>query len=293
MKQIALSLAVLAASGAYVLEQPATGTADSLLGGPLPAAASEAMPPQSPLRPTAPSVAPKPKTANLLSKNDSKPAVSPETTSAVDTAEPARLASAAWPVAAPNPPAVQPAAAPATTSVRAPAKAQTDSIVSASIAKSPDPVETVAAQTTPAAVPIVAAEATATPEFAPTPVDFIPIPQPRPPYPDQPVHLVQARTTTAAGTFSDGVYTGPAADAYYGTVQLQAVVQNGRLASLRLLRWPNDRRTSIWINRQALPMLRDEAITAQSANVDMISGATLTSRAFIRSLGGALDKARS
>ena len=40
-------------------------------------------------------------------------------------------------------------------------------------------------------------------------------------------------------------------------------------------------------------MLRDEAISAQSANVDIISGATLTSRAFIRSLGGALRQATS
>jgi uncharacterized protein with FMN-binding domain len=40
-------------------------------------------------------------------------------------------------------------------------------------------------------------------------------------------------------------------------------------------------------------MLRDEAISAQSADVDIISGATLTSRAFIQSLGGALNKASS
>jgi len=40
-------------------------------------------------------------------------------------------------------------------------------------------------------------------------------------------------------------------------------------------------------------MLRDEAISAQSANVDIISGATLTSRAFIQSLRGALKKASS
>jgi uncharacterized protein with FMN-binding domain len=93
--------------------------------------------------------------------------------------------------------------------------------------------------------------------------------------------------------YADGVYTGPAADAYYGLVQLQALIQDGRLAALKILQYPSDRRTSIRINRQALPILRDEAISAQDANVDIISGATLTSRAFIRSLGGALKKASS
>ena len=93
--------------------------------------------------------------------------------------------------------------------------------------------------------------------------------------------------------FADGTYTGPAADAYYGLIQIQASIQGGRLTALKVLKYPNDRRTSVSINRQALPMLRDEAISAQSANVDIISGATLTSRAFIQSLGGALKKAAS
>ena len=94
-----------------------------------------------------------------------------------------------------------------------------------------------------------------------------------------------------SGGYNDGVFTGPASDAYYGIIQLQALIQNGRLSALKLLQYPSDRRTSIRINRQALPMLRDEAIRAQSADIDIISGATLSSRAFIRSLNGALRKA--
>lgn len=97
----------------------------------------------------------------------------------------------------------------------------------------------------------------------------------------------------AAQGYADGVYTGPPADAYYGIIQIQAIVQGGQLSALKVLKYPSDRRTSISINRQALPMLRDEAIRAQSANVDIISGATLTSRAFVQSLRGALKKASS
>ena len=94
-----------------------------------------------------------------------------------------------------------------------------------------------------------------------------------------------AMRVVAHSAYADGAYTGPVADAYYGLIQIQAVVQGGRLAGIKVLQYPSDRRTSVLINRQALPMLRDEVVSAQSANVDIISGATLTSEAFIRSLG--------
>lgn len=90
---------------------------------------------------------------------------------------------------------------------------------------------------------------------------------------------------------ADGTFDGPAVDAFYGLVQIEANVQNGKLASIRVLQFPSDRRTSIMINRQALPVLRLEAVAAQSADVDIVSGATLTSEAFIESLGAALKQA--
>lgn len=100
-----------------------------------------------------------------------------------------------------------------------------------------------------------------------------------------------AMTTVAAQGMADGTYTGPTTDAYYGPMQIEAVVQGGQIVKLRALQYPSDRRTSLAINRQALPMLRDEVIAAQSADVDIITGATLTSQAFIRSLRGALAQA--
>ena len=60
------------------------------------------------------------------------------------------------------------------------------------------------------------------------------------------------------GRFADGIYTGPPADAYYGLIQIQAIVQGGRLVGIRVLRYPSDRWTSVRINRWALPILRDE-----------------------------------
>lgn len=121
-----------------------------------------------------------------------------------------------------------------------------------------------------------------------------PVPPPQPTLRDEPVTVRQAAMALAATAgLIDGTYTGPAVSAYYGLIQIQAVVGGGQLIGIKVLQYPSDRRTSIAINRQALPMLRDEAVAAQSANVDIVTGATLTSEAFIRSLGSALQQVKS
>lgn len=101
-------------------------------------------------------------------------------------------------------------------------------------------------------------------------------------------------TTPVAVTsgYKDGVYTGDVTDAFYGNVQVQVTISGGRLINVTFLQYPNDRNTSIEINSQATPLLAQEAIQAQSAQVDGVSGATQTSRAFIQSLQSALDKAK-
>lgn len=90
------------------------------------------------------------------------------------------------------------------------------------------------------------------------------------------------------GQYADGSYTGAVADAFYGTVQVEAVVQDGKLADVKFLQYPTDRPASRLINDEAMPLLIQEAITAQSAQVDTASGATFTSEAFRESLASAL-----
>lgn len=104
---------------------------------------------------------------------------------------------------------------------------------------------------------------------------------------------VRTAPVAVKARFADGTYAGTTENAYYGLVQIQAVVQGGRLVGIKVLRYPSDRSTSVAINRSALPKLRDEVIKAQSANVDIVSGATLTSEAFIQSLSAAIHQARS
>ena len=95
------------------------------------------------------------------------------------------------------------------------------------------------------------------------------------------------------GQYADGTYTGGAADAYYGTVQVEAVIQGGKLADVKFLQYPNTHSTSVFINEQAMPYLTQEAVAAQSANVNIISGATFTSQAFQQSLASALSQAKA
>lgn len=94
------------------------------------------------------------------------------------------------------------------------------------------------------------------------------------------------------GSYKDGTYTGSIADAYYGNVQVQATIQGGKITDVQFLDYPQDRQTSQEINAQAMPYLKTEAIQVQSANVDIISGATQTSRAFKESLLSALNQAQ-
>ena len=92
------------------------------------------------------------------------------------------------------------------------------------------------------------------------------------------------------GMMGSGTYTGDTVDAYYGYVQVQVTTAGGKISDVKFLQYPSDRSTSIQINKVAMPYLVQEAIAAQSANVNIISGATFTSKAFRQSLQSALDK---
>jgi uncharacterized protein with FMN-binding domain len=96
---------------------------------------------------------------------------------------------------------------------------------------------------------------------------------------------------TPASTYLDGEYTGDAANAYYGDVRVKATIIDGVLADIEVLDYPDRDRTSQRINDDVLPELKQAAIESQSAEIDVISGATLKSKAFITSLTSALDQA--
>ena len=94
-----------------------------------------------------------------------------------------------------------------------------------------------------------------------------------------------------SSTYRDGNYSGSTEDAYYGNVQVAVTISGGRVTDVKFLQYPNSHSTSVYINQQAMPYLQQEAIQNQSSNVQIISGATFTSQAFIQSLQNALNKA--
>jgi len=96
-----------------------------------------------------------------------------------------------------------------------------------------------------------------------------------------------------SGSYIDGKYRGSVADAFYGNVQVEVTISGGKITDVQFLQYPSDRETSIEINNQAMPVLKQETITTQNAHVDVVSGATQSSQAFLESLQSALNKAKS
>src|SRR4051794_22553431 len=97
--------------------------------------------------------------------------------------------------------------------------------------------------------------------------------------------------TGSAATPTPTTVTGAAAQTRYGPVQVQITVSNGKITAVDAVEYPTESSRDAEINAYAIPRLDQEALTARSANIDMISGAAYTSSGFINSLQSALNKA--
>ncbi|MFB7906032.1 FMN-binding protein [Kitasatospora sp. NPDC056076] len=78
----------------------------------------------------------------------------------------------------------------------------------------------------------------------------------------------------------------------YGPVQVQVTLAGSRITGVDVVKYPTEDRRDREINADALPTLNQEAISAQNAQIDAVSGATYTSDGYIRSLQSALDRAK-
>lgn len=86
-------------------------------------------------------------------------------------------------------------------------------------------------------------------------------------------------------------FDGPAVQTQYGTVQVRVTVQGTRIINVSFLQLTSQDGRSADINSQAAPLLVQETLSAQSSNIDTISGATYTSEGYLQSLQNALDQA--
>ncbi|MEN9741196.1 MAG: hypothetical protein RIR66_152 [Actinomycetota bacterium] len=94
------------------------------------------------------------------------------------------------------------------------------------------------------------------------------------------------QTTSAAS----GTITGKTVQTRWGPVQLSVTVSNGQITAIDALQYPSGDGRSLQISRYSIPVLTQEALSAQSANIQGVGGATYTTRGYQQSLQSILDQ---
>jgi uncharacterized protein with FMN-binding domain len=117
-------------------------------------------------------------------------------------------------------------------------------------------------------------------------------------HPHAPAAQSATAATTATATPSSGssttgsskTATGDAVDTQYGAAQVRVTVTDGKIVKIEALQLQGNDPRSVEISSGAEPTLQQEALTAQSADIDAVSGASFTSESYKQSLQSALDK---
>jgi len=107
----------------------------------------------------------------------------------------------------------------------------------------------------------------------------------------RPVTPTAAATTGAAPAVAAATYTGGVAQTRWGPVQVALTVAGGRITAAHAVQVPSGNQRDDQINAVAVPILNQEAVAAQSAQIDTVSGATVTSDGYLASLQSAIDQA--
>lgn len=101
---------------------------------------------------------------------------------------------------------------------------------------------------------------------------------------------VVASGADAAATPESRTVSGPAVQTQWGPVQVQITVSGSQISDVQVLQYPYNNPKDQQINDYALPILVDQTLQAQNADIDMVSGATVTSSGYLQSLQAALDE---
>jgi uncharacterized protein with FMN-binding domain len=101
-----------------------------------------------------------------------------------------------------------------------------------------------------------------------------------------------AATTTSTGP-KDGSYTGASEQTPFGNVQVKITISGGKITAVTALQLTDQGGRSVQISNYAAPILRQEVLSSQSANVSNVNGATYTTEGYLSSVQSALDKAKS
>lgn len=152
----------------------------------------------------------------------------------------------------------------------------------------------IAVLTTISGVVLLLSYRTSTQAVAPTALGGAPAGTARHDVASTPAPSSASSASSASGTrVKDGTFTGAAVRTRYGPVQVRITVSGGKVTGASAIEYPSSSGRDLAINRAAIPQLQQETVNAQSARIDMVSGATYTSDGYIGSLQSALDQEKS
>lgn len=100
-----------------------------------------------------------------------------------------------------------------------------------------------------------------------------------------------SQDATVSKSGSTTTATGAAISTQFGNTQVRVTIEAGKITDVEPLQIPSNEPQSVQISNGAVPTLRESALTKQSAAIDSVSGATITSQSYAASLQSALDKA--
>jgi uncharacterized protein with FMN-binding domain len=99
-----------------------------------------------------------------------------------------------------------------------------------------------------------------------------------------------SRSSSSGSGSGDGTATGDAVSTIYGAAQVRVTVKGGKIVKVEALQLQGNEPRSVQISSAAAPVLQQEVLAKQTADVDAVSGATFTSASYTQSLQSALDK---
>jgi len=98
---------------------------------------------------------------------------------------------------------------------------------------------------------------------------------------------------TLVNALKDGSYMGSSSSNPYGDIQVKIIISGGKITDIVAVSYPSSNRHSFQISNFAIPQLKQEVLTAQSAYIDSISGASYTSQSYAESIQAALNQAKA
>jgi uncharacterized protein with FMN-binding domain len=108
-----------------------------------------------------------------------------------------------------------------------------------------------------------------------------------------PAASTSTTTATSSGAYKDGTYTGSDTTTMFDEIQVAVTISGGKITNVNFVKLIGESGHSDNINRQAGPLLASQTVRAQSAQIDGVSGATITTQGYIQSLQSALDQAKA